>query len=99
MTSAPTNTRAVLLDIEGTVTPIAFVHDTLFPFARHHVTEFLAAHSADAAVQTDIRALAQEHALDVEKGQQPPLLTVESVDSVVAYVNWLIDRDRKSSGL
>ena len=29
--------RAVLLDIEGTTTPIAFVHDVLFPFARAHL--------------------------------------------------------------
>ena len=32
---------AVLLDIEGTTTPIAFVHDVLFPFARAHLREYL----------------------------------------------------------
>jgi enolase-phosphatase E1 len=103
MTSAPTNTwantRAILLDIEGTVTPISFVHDILFPFARDHVREFLVQHSADAAVKTDIAALVQEHKLDIEKGEQPPQVVAESIDSLVAYVNWLIDLDRKSSAL
>ena len=36
--------RAVLTDIEGTTTPIAFVRDTLFPFARERLPGFLAAH-------------------------------------------------------
>jgi enolase-phosphatase E1 len=33
--------RAVLLDIEGTTTPIAFVTRTLFPYARAHLSGFL----------------------------------------------------------
>jgi len=95
----PTNRGVLLLDIEGTVTPISFVHDILFPFARHHVKEFLIQHSAEAAVQTDIRALVREHSVDVEKGENPVDVVAESIDSVVTYVNWLIDRDRKSSAL
>jgi enolase-phosphatase E1 len=31
--------RAVLLDIEGTTTPMAFVHDVLFPYARARLTD------------------------------------------------------------
>ena len=34
--------RAILLDIEGTTTPIAFVYDVLFPFARARLREYLA---------------------------------------------------------
>jgi enolase-phosphatase E1 len=41
---------AVLTDIEGTTTPIAFVHRTLFPFARARLPAFLAAHAANPAV-------------------------------------------------
>jgi enolase-phosphatase E1 len=36
-----TNKRAILLDIEGTTTPIAFVTETLLPYARAHLHEFL----------------------------------------------------------
>ncbi len=32
---------ALLLDIEGTTTSIAFVYDVLFPYARAHVSSFL----------------------------------------------------------
>ena len=35
---------AVLLDIEGTTTPLAFVHEALFPFARRALESFVRAH-------------------------------------------------------
>ncbi len=38
---------AILTDIEGTTTPIAFVHDVLFPYARARLPDFLAAHAAE----------------------------------------------------
>lgn len=101
MTEVATKTRALLLDIEGTVTPISFVHETLFPFARTHLRDYLLQHSTAAAVQEDMAALLREHSIDQEQGQQPPPLHVgaESVDDVVAYLIWLIDRDRKSRAL
>ena len=37
-------TKAILLDIEGTTTPISFVYETLFPFARSHAADHLRAH-------------------------------------------------------
>ena len=44
---AAAGTRAILLDIEGTTTPIAFVHDVLFPYARRHLRRYV--NAADAA--------------------------------------------------
>ncbi|HEY0365538.1 MAG TPA: acireductone synthase, partial [Pyrinomonadaceae bacterium] len=84
--------RGILLDIEGTTTPIAFVHDVLFSYARDHVREFLAANSATE----DIALLREEHAVDVKEGRNPPSLTNESI---AEYVEWLIALDRKSTGL
>jgi enolase-phosphatase E1 len=80
--------RAVLLDIEGTTTPIEFVHQVLFPYARARVQEFLERHAADQEVQADVARLRAEQA-----AEPPPMA------SVVAYVHWLMDRDRKSTGL
>ena len=80
--------RAILLDIEGTTTPIAFVHDVLFSYAREHVREFLSANSAEE----DVALLREEHAADVTEGRNPPPQMAE-------YVEWLIARDRKSTGL
>ena len=34
--------RALLLDIEGTTTPVEFVYQVLFPYARAHAAEYLA---------------------------------------------------------
>ena len=80
--------RAILLDIEGTTTPIAFVHDVLFSYAREHVREFLSVNSA----ADDVALLREEHAVDVKEGREPPPLVAE-------YVEWLIALDRKSTGL
>lgn len=38
---------AVITDIEGTTTPIAFVRDTLFPYARTRMGDWVAAHADD----------------------------------------------------
>ena len=101
MTDVATKTRAVLLDIEGTVTPISFVHDVLFPFARDQVRDYLTRHLTTAEVQEDITALAREHALDQAKGEPPPKTRDGdwSIEAAVAYDSWLIDSDRKSPAL
>lgn len=88
--------RGILLDIEGTTTPIAFVHDVLFTYAREHARDYLVQHSGE--LTDDIARLREEHTRDVDSGAQPPPLTNDP-DSIASYVHWLIDRDRKSTGL
>lgn len=83
---------AVLLDIEGTTTPVAFVHNTLFGYARARVQDFLERHDADPDVQADVALLRAEHAAE-SPAPNPPMA------SVSAYVHWLMDHDRKSTGL
>lgn len=83
--------KAILLDIEGTTTPIAFVHDVLFSYARDHVREFL----TESSAAEDIALLREEHANDVSDA---PLLT-NGTESIAAYVEWLIKLDRKSTTL
>ena len=79
--------RGILLDIEGTTTPIAFVYDVLFPFARAYVHEHL---DEDAS-----RALRIEYDADVARGLAPPSWS----SGARAYVHWLMDQDRKSTAL
>lgn len=90
--------RGVILDIEGTTTPIAFVHETLFSYAREHVKDYLAKHAGAEDVSADIQLLREEHSIDVSEGKQPPPLT-DALESIANYVNWLIDLNRKSTGL
>jgi enolase-phosphatase E1 len=90
--------RGILLDIEGTTTPIAFVHDVLFSFARAHANEFLNSNMNSEEVRADVSMLYEEHAHDVVNDYNPPPLT-EEIDSLAEYIGWLIDKDRKSTGL
>jgi len=98
-----TSIRGILLDIEGTTTPISFVHEVLFPYARTHVKDYLDANFDSAETVSQLERLREEHARDVQQGQKPPALVSgpldAAIDSVVAYVHWLIERDRKSPGL
>src|SRR6266700_6219020 len=95
--------RAILLDIEGTTTPIAFVHEVLFAYARSQVRNFLADQLGSAQMAADLARLRAEHAVDTKQNLQPPALVEAPRDaeivSIAEYVGWLIDRDRKSTGL
>jgi len=88
------DTRAILLDIEGTTTPIAFVHDVLFPYARAHLREYL----GDIPDPAVIQLLKQEWPRDAAATPKLPRPD-ESMESLAKYVEWLMDRDRKSPGL
>lgn len=90
--------RALVLDVEGTTTPIDFVVGVLFPYARARVASFLHDRASDAEVRADLALLAAEHAEDEAAGQGPPDWNA-SIESAVRYVHWLMDRDRKSTGL
>lgn len=84
--------RAVLLDIEGTTTPLAFVQQVLFPYARARTHDFLYEHRDDPAVAADVALLRAEYAAEPPSPDLPPW-------EPEAYVYFLMDRDRKSTGL
>jgi len=103
MSSSLANISGILLDIEGTTTPIAFVHEVLFSYARSQVGKYLAAHFDSAETLADIARLREEHGADIKQGLEPPAWLdgppeVE-IDSITEYVRWLIERDRKYTGL
>jgi enolase-phosphatase E1 len=91
---------AVLVDIEGTATPIGFVYDVLFPYARRNVRGFLARRGGESEVGHDLAALRREHAAE-PSAERPPAWTdaTDPLDAATAYVHWLMDRDRKSTAL
>jgi enolase-phosphatase E1 len=95
--------RAILLDIEGTTTPVDFVYKTLFPYAREHAGEFLRKHWDDADVREDVAGLHAQHRADAASNLAPPPWVTGSpkseLDSAVGYVAWLMDRDSKCSPL
>lgn len=56
--------KHLLLDVEGTTTPIAFVKEVLFPYAAKHARAYLAATWPHPATQAVIRSLVAEAAAD-----------------------------------
>jgi enolase-phosphatase E1 len=71
--------HAVVTDIEGTTTPISFVKEILFPYARQRLPKFVSLNAREPAVAA---ALAEARAL--AEGKEP----------VPALLQW-IDEDRK----
>jgi enolase-phosphatase E1 len=98
----PGSIGGIILDIEGTTTSLAFVHDVLFPFARHHLREHLRNRWTSEETRHAIVQLADEWHRDVANGETPPPWAGEGdslLSSVADYAEWLMDRDRKSQGL
>lgn len=89
----------ILLDIEGTTTPIDYVFLVLFPFAKEQVESFLQIHHQESGVQADLMRLRQEYEADVERGLAVPAWVDKSAIAAVPYIHYLIATDRKSTGL
>ena len=64
-------TRAVILDIEGTTTPVAFVYDVMFPFARRHVADYLARRDQFEPCREAVALLRADYEFDAEQGLSP----------------------------
>ncbi|MDT4953613.1 MAG: enolase-phosphatase [Acidobacteriota bacterium] len=93
----------ILLDIEGTTTPIDFVYQILFPYARERLKDFITRHRADEEVRSIVSDLFAEHAQD-KSTDLPPLrysdnLDEEQIEAIAAYCHWLMRHDRKLTPL
>jgi len=95
--------RVILLDIEGTTTPIDFVYKTLFPYASRKLESFLQERVQDPEIQSLMQDLRAQHDVDERSGLQPPGWMDDSeeaqLSSSVAYGQWLIARDSKCTPL
>jgi enolase-phosphatase E1 len=95
--------RVILLDIEGTTTPVDFVYRTLFPYANSKAESFLSEHSRDPEVQSLVTELHAQHQRDVSAGLQAPPWNEETIESQlqssIVYARWLMSRDSKCAPL
>jgi enolase-phosphatase E1 len=92
-------TGFVLLDIEGTTTPVDFVFKVLFPDARARMLGFLEAHAEDPEVARDLEALREASAEDAADGRDPPVWEGAARVAAAEYARWLMDHDRKLTAL
>jgi len=100
------NVKAVLLDIEGTTTPLSFVHDKLIGYVKDNLKEYLTSRWENEEVQSDVDALREQAAADKEAAAEGVVEVAakeeeqeKAVQSVVDNVLWQIESDRKSASL
>jgi len=99
------NHDIILLDIEGTTTPISFVRDTLFPYVKDQVFDHLVETFDSSETQEDLLELQLQNVSDCSNGEYsdvpevPDSLVTDSVQdlskSYAAYVHWMIENDLK----
>lgn len=82
---------------------MSYVFDVLFPYVRTHLRAYLERHANDPGCDSIVDRLRAEHDVDRSAGQDPPpwieAPPQRRLVSVAAYLEWLMDRDRKSTAL
>ena len=106
VTISADRTRALVLDIEGTTTPIEFVYQVLLPFARAHASEYLARNQESTVCREAVALLRQEYAADPlsDAAQDSGPAGADAAPDfspavALRYIDRLMDQDRKSPGL
>lgn len=91
--------QTILLDIEGTCSPVSYVYDVLFAYARQHVADFLARNMQAPSIVSAINLMAidagyeNEHQWFKDHSSHPP------IDIVLTEFTRLMDGDVKATGL
>lgn len=83
--------RCVLMDIEGTIIPVAFVRDVLFPYAKCRLAAFLREQQENPAVRQWAEVC--QDTVTLELGRRP---AYEELSDILG--RW-IEEDRKHPGL
>lgn len=97
--------KAIIFDVEGTTTPISYVKDKLYTYARNEVERYLTEKWEDAETIKDVTALRELAKKDKEEGvdgvvEIPDDATKEkTLKATVDNVRWQMDKDRKTSEL
>lgn len=99
--------NAILVDIEGTTTPIDFVKETLFPYVTENIETYLQSKYDDDETKKDIAALVDLATKDKEEKVdgvvEIPAPNGSNKDDVIKAVcnnvKWQMENDRKSTAL
>ncbi|WP_455207921.1 acireductone synthase [Kaarinaea lacus] len=80
--------KAIVCDIEGTTTSLSFVKDTLFPYARRRIAQFVRENQHNPEIANALENVKREM-------RQPDA----SLDEVIAQLETWIDEDKKITPL
>jgi enolase-phosphatase E1 len=94
----------ILLDIEGTTTPVDFVYQRLFPYAFRKLPAFLQEYFQKPEIRLLIQQLYLQHQTDERHELMPPAWINGSdhllqLRSCVAYAQWLMNKNSKYAAL
>lgn len=104
----------MLLDVEGTTTPISFVHDVLFPYAAARLEAACAERAPAPELAAALARLREEHAAESVRtaataaagggkksagAASKPQPLPPPFGNGAPYARWLMAQDRKSTGL
>jgi len=81
----------ILLDIEGTTTSIAFVHEVLFPYATQHLAKFVQEHLTDPLVKEALHSVKETVLLETNQN-------INDQEAIQYLLGW-IKEDRKHPAL
>lgn len=101
------NFKVLLLDIEGTTTPITFVTKTLFPYVKYNLKSYLDIHWRTEQLQQVVENLRKQHEIDIETGMKDSpridcntkVTKLEILNSVANNVLWQMSLNRKTTAL
>jgi enolase-phosphatase E1 len=79
--------KAIVTDIEGTTSSLAFVKEILFPYARANLADYVRSHAEEPAVKALLAESCQEAGLELDTGQ-----------IIAQLIQWL-DEDKKVTPL
>jgi enolase-phosphatase E1 len=88
--------KILLLDIEGTVGPISFVQEVLFPYSSERLLIYLRENKLEPELKESIL---QENQKDFENQEFAKIVHPDDPQEINAYLQFLIRTDRKFGGL
>ena len=95
--------QGILLDIEGTTTPVEFVYGVLFPYAARELSDFIHQHFRDPEIWRLLENLRKQRNSDSASGLAPPPWRDDpeeaEISSLVDYGRWLMKKDSKDPAL
>lgn len=104
----PANITTLVLDIEGTTTPITFVKDILFPYIKEHLEDHLSAHWEEDECKQDVHLLKKQIEEDIRQHRACPVHELDqtvhtdeekAIREVMEIVLWQMASDRKTTAL
>lgn len=94
------NESVLILDIEGTITSISFVKDTLFPYVKEVLKDYIEKYWDDDDFQLDLELLRSQAKSDSNVDGFVPITSDDNAkESVINNVLWQMSTDRKTTAL